>query len=122
MGWGESDGMYDLKDTIRTVREQPPVYRLETQAGAILDVVHHDHLRRAGHTLQARVCAAGAAVAPQWLYAAQGVPISAAPSIISCGGLLFQLPPAAALPAEDNGAGAAVAVLAGWVGPADVTI
>ena len=114
MGWGESDGMYDLEDTIRTVSEQPPVYRLETQAGAILDVVHYDisTVPRAGHTLQARVCAAGAAVAPQWRYAAQGVPISAAPSIISCGGLLFQLPPAVALPTDDKSA--AVAVLAGW--------
>ena len=108
--------MYDLEDTIRIVRDQPPVYRMETQAGAVLDVVHYDltTVPRAGHTLQARVCAAGAPVAPKWRYAAQGVPISAAPSIISCGGLLFQLPPAAALPTNDKGAGEAVAVLAGW--------
>lgn len=99
--------MYQLEDTITKVRAQPPVYRVETRGGAVLDVVHDamEGVPREGDTLRAEICGGSPAPSTEgWLYAAQGASVSAAPAVVSCGGLLFQVPPGHTLGggAQDN--------------------
>ena len=113
--------MCDIQDTIANVQEQSPVYRIETSDGVVLDVVRgeRDAVPRKGDILQAQVHAgAPPSDLSGWRYAAQGTRIS--PEMISCGGLLFRCPRAAAAAGGDAPHDVEVCVLATWA-PAPAT-